>query len=278
MLEIVARSESGLPDPTEATVEATRAHSLVLHHWGSFKPTTNARVRELRQLHLTRISDVGEAYNWLVGADAPGKVWELRGRGRRPGGQRNVNGWDNNTGTRSIVVNGDYRNPGDPAGPIPDSLIDTIARLVVREHLAGDMPDRITHGHTNYVRPDGKGCCQSTSCPGPRLLVAIPTINARIRTLLDNPQEDDMSLTPEEKQEIADLAARAVMGYWVRDSEGVAPGVEGNPLDGNAWHFGTVFRRIRADTKATMAKVSAAAAAGATAGAIAAELIRQLGG
>lgn len=191
MLEVISRAESGLPVPTTATIESGRAHSLVLHHWGNFNnPTNSARARELRRLHLQRISSIGEAYNWMVGHDAPEKAWELRGRGHRPGSQRNIGGFDNNAGTRSIVVNGDYRHPGDPEGPIARDLIDTIAQLVVREHLAGDMPAQFTHGHGNYIRPDGNGCCQSTSCPGTRLMDAIPAINRRITQLLEDEMVD----------------------------------------------------------------------------------------
>lgn len=61
-----------------------------------------------------------------------------------------------------------------------------------------------------------------------------------------------MPTADEIRQIVREEAGPSVMSTWVRDPNGVAPGVEGNPLPGPALHFNTVFRGVRNDVRALL--------------------------
>lgn len=178
-MNIVTRGEWGArPARCQAPTVASEAW---LHHTVGYGQGGAAYMRQIQRFHMDGRGWCDIAYNYVVDP-ADGTVYEGRGSGVRPGAQKG-----HNSGTVAICVMGDFRT--DPA---PDSLVDTLAELMVRLHGEGAAPKHFDGGHR-----DAPG--QTTTCPGDNLAVRIPEINRRIDQLHEG---DDMPLSDEDIRRI----------------------------------------------------------------------------
>lgn len=136
------------------------------------------------------------AYSFLV--DQEGRAWEGRGAGVAGGHTRG-----DNTGSHAICVMGDH-----DIHPVPESVIDGVARLQRHGAARGWWPPRITGGHQQAPGA-------ATSCPGRHLMRVLPEINRRaVGTValppLPPPGGFLMSLTvDQQRQVLASTAATA---------------------------------------------------------------------
>lgn len=145
---------------------------LYLHHSAGSGADEEA-VKAIQDYHMDvkGWSDIG--YNFLVDNDAPDiDIFEGRGPGVAGGHTAGQN-----TVSHGICVIGNFTK----VPPEPETL-EAIAVLVAHGHLAGWWPDRITGGHR-----DAPGA--ATSCPGDALYRLIPSINRRVKELLEEPMK-----------------------------------------------------------------------------------------
>lgn len=124
------------------------------------------RIRSIQNYHMDVRGWSDIAYSYLT--DPDGNVFEGRGHGIAGGHTAGQN-----TVSHAICVMGNYETQKPE-----EELLERIAALVVLGHQSGWWPPGITGGHR-----DAPGA--STSCPGRYLYREIPTINQKVRELME---------------------------------------------------------------------------------------------
>ena len=184
---MITREQWGAKPPTRGPYLNSTIEEVFLHHsvgsgqdWDGDGDPGDDYMRQMQRHHQGKgWSDI--AYNHVID---PRSLNRFEGRGwqYKPGAQ-----YKNNTGSYALCVMGDFRYQD-----VSLDLIHAIAAHYAEGRRLGFLPDTVfVKGHRQSFPRTG------TTCPGDKLMDAIPAINRLLAgDMIPIPEEPDMGLFP----------------------------------------------------------------------------------